>query len=301
MKKKLFFVLIPLLIGGLSGCVKYNGQGKPGTKSSGQAASVSKDTPFGSSHNVTPATSNSDSSAPAAQVNDGESVKVYLAFGEYGLYKGQPVTNSIGAPVYLENAMELDARAGEDLPGASDVTSKVTGSHFVAWTAYNNDGKLTEYSKVPSIDKMILYASFTGGSGGGQGSQPIPPEPQPVDPEGPSTGNLPTSGYGFLFTDGSYMLGSHTGQSDAGHEQYLITNARFTAGQVFSLCDFGSNAATWVVDIDPYAFGGTSAHSVEWQNYLSKGASSYTVLQDFTSPSIYIKLKFGEDQLYFAI
>ena len=34
MKKKVLFVLIPLLILGLTGCVKYNGQGKPGKKSS---------------------------------------------------------------------------------------------------------------------------------------------------------------------------------------------------------------------------------------------------------------------------
>ena len=34
MKKKVLFLLIPLIVAGLSGCVKYNGQGKPGKKSS---------------------------------------------------------------------------------------------------------------------------------------------------------------------------------------------------------------------------------------------------------------------------
>ena len=51
MKKKLLFLLIPLLMAGLSGCVKYNGQGKPGGKSSTPASS---EVPNGDISSVTP-------------------------------------------------------------------------------------------------------------------------------------------------------------------------------------------------------------------------------------------------------
>ena len=83
MKKKLF-LLISLLAMGLSSCVMYNGQGKPG-------ASKEKTTPS----SAEPVNYSIEPSTPPAPHGGGESgetvppetsVKVYLVFGENGLY-----------------------------------------------------------------------------------------------------------------------------------------------------------------------------------------------------------------------
>ena len=296
MKKKILFLLIPMAAI-LSSCVMYNGQGKPGAskKSSNPEPEISSiEKP-----STEPAASNHFIPTSTPDVNEGTAVKIYLVFGEYGQYKGELVTNRVPAPFYLEHAMEIDARAGEDLPGADDVTSIVEGSTFVAWTAYNDDGKLTSYTKVPNIDQKILYASFSGGKGGNTGYDPIPPAPGPTEYAASSTGALPTSGFGFKFTDDSYMAAVHTEDYD-GFQQYLISQRAFKKDQVFTLYDFGSNAG-WVVTVDPYSFGGTSAHSENWKEYISNDGSKYTVLKDFNVESVYIKIKNEADQVYFQL
>ena len=301
MKKKLLLISTLLALG-LSSCVMYNGQGKPGaSKSKEQQQSSQVEPSSQASENPaenmpTPPNHNEPEDLPAET-----DVTVYLVFGEYGKLDGEFVTTRIEAPIYLEHAIPLATQVGQDLPGKDRVKSSVPHSEFVAWTAYNNDGKLTEYAKVPAIDGKILYASFSGGEGGKHGNTDVQPTPQPTPTFEPaSTGALPTTGYGFKFSDDSYMAAVHTDDFD-GFSQYLISNKKFTKNQVFTLCDFSKTSDnTWVKDIDPYSFGGTSANSENWKEYLSNDGSKYTVLKDFNIESIYIKMKMGEDEVYFG-
>jgi len=172
MKKKLLFLLIPLLVGSMTACVKYNGKGKNHGKTSSTPAETSSVIPDESSAQGD-SSSSSKKPQPQPQSDElpaGTAVKVYLVFGAYGLYDGQAVNNNI-EELFLEHAIELkDAKVGDRLPTRDNVTSSVEGSKFVAWTAYNNDGKLTEYTKVPGYEKNILYASFSGGNDGGSSS-----------------------------------------------------------------------------------------------------------------------------------
>ena len=301
MKKKLF-LLTTLLAIGLSSCVMYNGQGKPG---------ASKDKTPTQTSSVDPVSYSIEPSTPPAPHGGGESqpvvppetsVKVYLVFGENGLYKGNPVTTN-NATLFLEHVMEITAKVGEDLPGKADVTSSVSGSTFVAWTAYNNDGKLTEYTKVPEVDNKILYASFTGGQGGahsgggsqGGGGQGQGETPQPSEYPGSTSGTLPTEGYGLKFSDGTFMTAVHTDDFE-GFSQYLVSKRSFKQGQMFSLCDFGS-AATWIVPINEYSFNKNT------EQYISSDTANqrYVVLKDFNAEGIYIKLKFEADEVYMEL
>ena len=316
MKKKLLVLLVPFLLVGLSSCVKYNGQGKPGKKSSEDAPTESSvPAPEGSSDAAPISCIDNSSAVPgsstvipdpepsADELPKGTEVKVYLVFGEYGKYKGDFVNTKIPS-MFLEHAMEFTAKVGDLLPN-DDVTSSVDGSHFVCWVAYNNDGKLTEYLKVPGYQNKILYASFTGGNGGGSSGQHggggdiVPPTPGEYTPA--STGTLPTFGYGFKFSDGSYMAAVKTNSFD-GFDQYLINHRSFTAGQTFQLYDF-ENSAGWTVAIDPWSFGGDSDESTAWKAYIQHNSSNqtYKVLQDFNVESVYIKLKYGEDEIYFQL
>ena len=304
MKKNKLFLLISLLAMGLSSCVMYNGQGKPG-------ASKSKETNQSTPIEQTSANeeiSSIDMPEPPIHTDpedlvDGTEVTVYLVYGEYGKHNGEFVTNTIGEPLFLEHVEVLaNAKVGDDLPGASEVTSSVPQSVFKAWIAYNNDGKLTEYAKVPAIDGKILYASFSGGNGGTNGNSDVQPTPPPAVTYEPSTvGTLPTEGFGFKFSDSSYMSGSRAEDFD-GFQQYVLTKRSFKKDQVFQLCDFGSGG-TWADPIDAYSFGGTSAHSENWKSYINydSGNGTYTVLQDFNAEFVYIKIKYEANQVYFQL
>ena len=300
MQKKLF-LLTTLLAVGLSSCVMYNGQGKPG-------ASKEKVTPS----SAQPVNYSIEPSTPPAPHGGGESgeevppettVKVYLVFGENGLYNGQKVATN-NATLFLEHVMELSGKVGDNLPGKEVVTSSVEGSTFVAWTAYNNDGKLTEYATFPSVDNKILYASFTGGkggthSGGGSSGGSGGETPQPEQYPGPTKGTLPSEGYGLKFSDGTYMAAVYT-DSFEGFNQYLISKRSFKQGQSFSLTDFG-NGATWIKPINTYSFGGNTLEYVSSDDANQK----YVALKDFNVEAIYIKLKMVEgvsyDEIYFEL
>ena len=295
MKKKLLFLLIPCLLMSVTGCVKYNGQGKNGPRSS-SAPTSEQQSGGGQSGEQSNTPSGSDSSGgnvtptPSVEGN----VKVYLVFGQYGQYKGNYVTTKVEA-LFLENTLELEAKPGDNLPGKEDVTSSVVGSNFKVWVSYNNDGKLTEYTKVPEENVKILYASFSGGSGTNHEDHSTQtPEYTPS-----STGSLPTSSFGFLFSDNSFMVGELAGDSDQGHKQYVIRKKAFTKDQTFQLCDFGSNAATWTVAIDPYSFGAQGGDG--WKAYLTLSDNKYKVMKDFNAEEIYIKIKINNDQVYFQL
>ena len=305
MKKKVLFLLIPLLIAGLTGCVKYNGQPKSSSK---EKVTPSSAEPV--NYSIEPSTPPEPHGAgeSGTPVADNTSVKVYLVFGENGLYEGNPVNDKV-ADKFLEHTKEITAAVGSDLPGKDKVTSSVSGSTFVAWTAYNNDGKITEYSKVPNVDGKILYASFTGGAGGahsggsggsqGGGSQGGGETPQ-VDYPGPSTGALPTEGYGLKFSDGTYMAAVHTDDFE-GFTQYVVSKRSFKQGQSFSLCDFGSSS-TWIVTINEYSFGkNKDQYITEDTSDADSSKHKYVVLKDFNAEGIYIKLKFGSDEVYMEL
>ena len=302
MKKKLLLLLIPLLTLGLSSCVLYNGQGKPGGKSATPtpSSSVSPDT-----SSVTP-----PNPAPHETPDDtptGEKITVYLVFGQYGKYEGELVTTKEDS-LFLEHVKKMEnMTVGSDLPGKDKVTSAVEGRIFLNWVMYKNDGKLTEYTKVPAIKDAILYASFgedpdnpsqggggSGGESGGGSSTPSEFKPASAD-------ELKTEGYGlkFLGMYPSYMAAVQV-EDFEDFSQYRISMRSFKKGQEFQLYDF-EHSAGWAAKVNPYSFGGSES-SLEWGKYISKdGDEKYTVLQDFNVSDIYIKMKFGVDEIYFAL
>ena len=301
MKKKLAF-LIPLLAVGLSSCVLYNGQGKPGKSSSQAPASTSQ--PSGNSSVTPPDPSPHDIPDDSSE---GQQITVYLVFGQYGKYEGELV-NTNEESLFLEHVKKVEnAVVGSDLPGKDKVTSSVSGSEFKTWVMYKNDGKLTEYTKVPAIDNAILYATFFGGQGGGsQGGGGSSGGGGSVTPDEftPSTAEEATgTGYGFKFfgTHETYMAGEEAEEFD-GFQQFKFANRAFKKNQEFALYDFASHG-TWTVPLDKYSFGGSESHPEEWKKYLSRAddESRYTVLQDFNASEIYIKIKYGQDQVYIAL
>ena len=295
MKKKLLLLLLPLLTFGLSSCVLYNGQGRPGKSSTPVPASNSS-TPSGDS-SVTP-----PNPAPHSTDDDskeGDKITVYLVFGQYGQYEGELVTSKEES-LFLEHVKKMtDMVVGSDLPGKDKVTSSVEGSVFQTWVMYKNDGKLTEYTKVPAIDKAILYATFSGGSGGGSqggGGSVTPSEYKPS-----SSTETATTGFGFKFSGAheTYML-AEPAEDFEDFKQYKFTNRAFKKNQEFQIWDYANNAG-WADSLDGYSFGGTSATSEVWKSYLSIQDNRYIVLQDFNASSIYLKLKWENNQVYFAL
>ena len=276
MKKSFLMFILPVLaVTTLAGCVKYNGKCKTGDceDTTTQSTSTSGELPTGSTTITT------------TPVEPGVDVTYYLNLGKYGKYNG--TAGGELAEVFLEYGVKLTGKSGDNLPGKDVITSTQTGAVFEKWVLY---GSQDIYSVIPNINNAVLVAVFSsnnGESGGGGGG---------------SSSTLPSTGFGFLFSDNSkYYLGKDAGYDYDGRQQKVINNASFKAGEKFRLYDFANNAG-WTIDLDPYSLGGTSSTSENWKAYLSKGADYYTVLQDFTSPSIYIKLSIEiGDQLYIGL
>ena len=218
---------------------------------------------------------------------DGSGVVTYLMLSKYGraMVNGTYVAGvSIGEPYYYENCVAYEAAVGSELPVAVSTVDDVV---FRGWYYYDNNIYPKEVTKVPATSGPV-YAIFdgpTGGSGGG----------------GSGGGGSATVGYGFKFTDGVEMHATYNGKDEATGEfdEYMILGASFTAGKSFQLYDFGQQTG-WVIDVDGWSFGGESATDTKWMTYLSKGSTTYTVLQDFTA-DIYIKLKYQQDNIYFGL
>ena len=305
MKKKTLFLLIPLLLAGLTGCVKYNGQAKSSSKEKIVPSSAEP-----VNYSIEPSTPPAPHGAGESgePVAPSENVTVYLVFGENGLYNGNKVEDKVEAK-FLEHTVTFTGLSGSDLPGKDKVTSSVSGSTFVAWTAYNNDGKLTEYTKVPNVNEKILYASFTGGAGGahsgssgqGGGSQGGGETPQPSEYPGSTKGDLPTTGFGLVFSDGTYMDATETDGFE-GFLQYYITKRSFKQGQAFSLYDFTNKAGFLAKVINNYSFGG-NPDSPTYGQYISTDTTNnrYVVLKDFNAESIYLKFKMDNDEIYIEL
>ena len=109
---------------------------------------------------------------------------------------------------------------------------------------------------------------------------------------------LPTTGFGFLFTNGSFIAGEPAGEFD-GKEQFLMSAVTFAEGDKFQVYDFG-NKAGWVEAIDGWSFDGDSAQSEAWKEYLEMGESQYTVKQTFTA-DVYLKIGIDGNSIYFGL
>lgn len=292
MNKKLL-LLFPLIALGVSSCVKYNGKDPAKEKAKTSETSTSEDSSSSSSSEDTSSgnTSSSDSSSSEQGGGEegptfGEEVTTYLVLGEYGLFRGEKGTNV--PDKYLENTVAYKAKIGSPLPTKTDITTTVSGSSFVCWQAYENAGAPKEYTVVPAHEGTILYAKFSGGSGGGGSGG-----------GGGGGDSLPTTGFGFMFTDSTYLVGTLQDEKDAqGRIQYKISDHQFHTGDTFQLYDF-ENRAGWVEDLDPYSFANTSGSGNFWPHYINKG-SYYTVLVDFTA-EIYLKMAYEDNVVYFGL
>lgn len=87
----------------------------------------------------------------------GSDVTIYLVLGEIGKYKGNKGENY--PDLFIENAVKLETKVGDALPGDNDVTS-TSGAKFKGWVKYDGNGALTKYEKAPGYMNTILYANF---------------------------------------------------------------------------------------------------------------------------------------------
>ena len=287
MKKGLLMLLLPFLASAtLASCVKYNGKCKTGdcedTGSAPTTSSTGGELPPGSTTVTT------------TPVEPGTQVTYYLNLGRYGKLNGTAGTAQ--AEVFLEYALKLTGKSGDALPGVDAVTSSQFGVVFEKWVL---SGTQQIYNVIPDINNAILVAVYSGsgeGSGGGG------------DSGGGSaitnrTTDFPSTGYGFKFTTGEGYVASYFGPDPyrENSEQFLIKNAHFAKGETFSLINFETNA-TWADPLDPYSLGGSTPESKNWETYLQKnGTASYTVLQDFDSSEIYLKMKYEDNIIYFSL
>ena len=275
MNKKVFGLILPLLATSLSSCVLYNGRNKDGTPKSTTTSTPSTEP---TSENTT---------APTVEpipVEPGAAVTYYLNLGKYGKLNNVAGTEQV--EVFLEYAVKISGQSGDVLPDKNAVTSDTFGVTFDHWVL---SGTQDIYTQVPNLNNCILVAVFSGSSEGGGGSHT----------EGERTTNFPSTGYGFKFSNGTGYVGTPAGQDYSGRDQYVIRNAYFLQGETFQLYDFAKNVG-WADPLDPWSLGGTSDTSENWKEYLQKNSNTnYTVLKDFTSEEIYIKLRYEDNMIYF--
>ncbi len=286
MNKKTLLIL-PLTSLILSGCVMYNGKDPNQSDTTTETTSPEETLTSETSSSETSSSDDNSSSTSNEPIDPNKKVTIYLVLGQYGLYngnKGQDIDEKC-----IENALVLTNTVGSALPTSNEITSTVTDSTFQCWQSYDGGGATKEYTTVPNEDGKILYALFTGGSG--SGTTPAP---------GPDSGStLPSSGYGILFSDNKYAVGTlQSGTDSNGRTQYLISNYSFKANEQFKIYDF-TNKAGWVENLDPYSFGGNETN-LKWKTYLEKGTDYYKVLVDFKA-NVYLKLMFNDNQIYFGL
>lgn len=96
--------------------------------------------------------------------------------------------------------------------------------------------------------------------------------------------------YGILVNDSVYFAAEYKGKDSngGGYDEYLA-HVQLSSGDHFVLCNKAAGE-TWVVDLDEYTH--TSC-----PNTFTKGASSYSCSKAGCY-DCYIKIKFGQDQLY---
>ena len=276
--KKTFLkaILLFLAIGTLSGCVLYNGRNKDGSpKGSSSSAPSSSESSTGTSD------SSSSEPGPLPPAPTGN-VNLYFVLGPTGLFEGAP---GVEVPSkFLENVKAMTVAIGSDLPNASKVTSTVTGSTFSHWV----NRETTETVDKAPAEESVLVAVFKGGDGSNQ----------------PKPGDMPDSGYGFMFDElvegkAYYKVGQDVGEEEqAGvtYHQYRIQDFELVKDQRFQLYDFGSDAG-WTVPLDAYSCG-AKGNAAKLAEYITIESGWYVVKQTFTTDGIYIKLAYEHDQLY---
>ena len=109
----------------------------------------------------------------------------------------------------------------------------------------------------------------------------------------------PTSGFGIKFNDDTYIEAEPAGQ-EGGYTQYLLDDQEFSVGQKFNIINFGdSNPSTkrFLAGVDNSSFG-TQA---PWSRYIRVDTDNnyFEVIYSFQA-DVYIKLKSGEDMIYFG-
>lgn len=218
----------------------------------------------------------------------------YLMLTRYGRLDlgGELIEGDVIPGTYYENCVAYEGAAGSALPKAVFTRNGVVQEDvtFRGWYHYNGNIYPEKYESVPTEDVMQLMAIFDGPTGGSGGSG------------GGGGGSDVNSGYGFAFSDGSKVKGTYVGdttEDGVTYSQYKITGQAFTEGQKFSLYDFGQDAS-WTIALNPWSFGDKQGTGQYWKTYLSMDTSAYTVKQSFTA-DIYIKLSFGNDNVYFEL
>lgn len=276
MKKKIIFTLLfPLIAASLAGCVKYNGRNKDGSP---------KDTTTSSGPNTEP-----PSEPEPVPVVPGTSVTYYLNLGRYGKLNG--VKGSKVSEAFLDYGIKVSGASGDALPTKDQVTSELSGVVFEKWLL---NGTQTAYDQVPNLDKCVLVACYTTGSGGGGGGGTVVPGRI-------NQSEFPSSGFGLKFSDNTAYNAPYFGPDEYREDsvQYRIQNAQFKKGEIFSIYDF-ENKAGWSDPLDAYSFGGTP-DNLKWKDYLQKQDTTYLVLQDFTASQIYLKMKWQDNIIYFEL
>ena len=207
----------------------------------------------------------------------------YLKLSPYGrLLVDDELIAGVDVPsMFYENCVAYEAAPGATLPVA--VSTLGDDVVFRGWYQYNNNIYPEKIEHVPSTSGQTLIAIFDGPTGGG--------------------GGIVTEGYGFMFTDGTKVYAIDDGTTTDGegveYNQYKVLGYTFEQGKSFQLYDFGTSAG-WVINVDGWSFGGTSATDTLWQTYLSKGQTHYTILKTFKA-DVYIKLHFEKDNIYFGL
>ena len=100
-------------------------------------------------------------------------ITTYLVLSSVGKYNGESGEN-FDAPLYLENTVKYEAKAGSDLPGKNEITAPNSAATFDHWEAYEGTGFPTVYTKVPNSSGKILYAFFANSG------EEVPVQPEPV-------------------------------------------------------------------------------------------------------------------------
>ena len=283
MKKSLLALLLPLTVVSLTGCVKYNGRNKDGSPKGKPSTPTNTEAP-------------TDTPSP---IEPGKDVTYYLNLGEFGVLNetvGSEIVPTPGTNIEaarLEHGLQKSGKSGDVLPDKTKVKSTQYNVEFKYWLL---SGTQHIYTQVPDENGAILVAVFG----------------EIASYERVTRENAPNMGYGFKFNNNTYYVGSRCESTQEGekiYQQYCIHNAFFRKGETFQFFDFGSwdddtesYGVAWTgVTVDPWSFGGDDqSKSTLWANYFIPDGDHYKVLKDFTSESIYIKVLYREDEVYFS-
>ena len=106
-----------------------------------------------------PAESTSGQEGGKSALPEGSDVVIYLNLGQVGLYDGKKGQEF--PELFLENAIKLETKVGQALPGADKVTCSTSGIKFKGWMYYEEGaGAPTKYEKAPGYNNRVLLANF---------------------------------------------------------------------------------------------------------------------------------------------